>query len=236
MKIFYKSAILSACVLIGFNCIAQETCNVMMPSIAGKYEGECKRGKANGNGKAEGTDQYQGEFKDGFPNGKGTYQWKNGDAYVGVWLNGKRDGEGSMSYKKEGKADSLVTGFWKKDVYVGKFEKPYKIYSRSLQVTRTDVEFTPAKESEIIITLSNTTGNMPNLNGRITPKVKLGQISILKGSYIRLINVFDSNKQTSYKLESVIIPFRAKFRFGNQDVDAEFFESGTYLMNVSLNN
>ncbi|SKB73960.1 MORN repeat-containing protein [Daejeonella lutea] len=216
--------------------IAQENCKVLLSAIAGKYEGECKKGNANGVGKAEGIDQYQGEFKDGLPHGTGTYSWKNGDSYVGKWSNGKRDGDGIMKIKKKDGADSLLTGVWKKDLYLGKTDKPFKVYARTLQVTRADIEYKMTDENAIILTLSNTTGNVPSLNGQIAIKATLGQIAISQGSYTRVLNVSETAKQLTYKLDNVIFPFRAKFRFGNQEIDALFSEKGVYTMNVVLNN
>ncbi|HUH34047.1 MAG TPA: hypothetical protein VLZ28_08825, partial [Daejeonella sp.] len=205
-------------------------------ALSGSYDGECKKGKANGNGKAQGTDQYEGEFKDGLPNGEGVYQWKNGDTFSGAWIAGKRSGKGDMTFKRAGKTDSLVTGFWKRDVFAGKFEKPYQVMSRTLQVTKSDVKFEASPIREVVIVLSNTTGNMPTLGGRITAKAVLGEVNVSKGSYTRLMNLYDNNKNTGYKLENVTFPFRAKFRFGSQEVDVEFFEAGKFALEVTLNN
>lgn len=236
MKVLSRGVLLAMIVFLSFQTFAQETCKVLMPSIAGKYQGDCKKGNANGIGKAEGVDLYEGQFKDGLPSGTGTYLWKNGDSYEGSWSNGKRDGEGKMTYKKKGNADSVVAGIWKKDSYIGKNLKPYKVYSRTLQVSRSEVEYKPSKEGEIIVSLSNTTGNMPLINGQITPKVTLGQVVISQGSYTRILTVSDTARQISYKLENVLFPFRAKFRFGNQEVDVLFSEYGSYTMDVVLNN
>jgi hypothetical protein len=236
MKSLYRYLLIASCIFVSQTGFAQESCKVLMPSIAGSYEGGCKKGKASGEGKAEGTDQYLGEFKDGVPHGKGIYRWKNGNFYDGEWANGRKDGNGGMAYKREGKTDSVVTGYWRKDVYMGKHEKPFKIYNRTSQVSKLEVKFAPSPVKEIQILLSNTTGNMPNLNGTISPKAILNDIAIAVGSYARIINQFETNKQTSYKLESVIFPFRAKFRIGGQEVDVEFLEEGKYTLDIGLNN
>lgn len=236
MKIFYRYSFIIAGWLITQTAAAQETCKVLMPSIAGVYEGDCKKGKANGSGKSEGTDQYLGEFKDGLPHGKGVYRWKNGDFYEGEWANGKKDGDGGMAYKRNGKADSVITGFWKKDAYLGKNEKPFKIHNRSLQVSKSDVKFTASAVKEITILLSNTTGNVPTMGGQISAKATLTDLSIARGTYVRMVNLFETNKQTAYKLEDVSFPFRAKFRIGNQEVDVEFLEDGKYTLDIALNN
>ena len=236
MKTFVFCCLLLAATFAMQSGYAQESCKVLMAGISGQYEGECRKGKASGKGKAEGTDLYIGEFKEGLPHGKGTYRWKNGDFYEGEWANGKKQGTGGMSIKRSGKTDSVITGFWKKDTYIGKHEKPFKIINRTQQVTKADVTFFRAKEREITLLLSNTTGNTPTLNRGVTPKVALTDIVIVTGSYLRLVDLFDGNKQTAYKLDKVTFPFRAQFKIGNQEVDVEFFEEGKYTFEIVLNN
>ena len=41
-----------------------------------------------------------------------------------------------MTYKIQGKADSVVEGYWKKDVYIGKYEYPYKVFTKTKKVTK----------------------------------------------------------------------------------------------------
>ena len=41
------------------------------------------------NGDEEKDIKYVGEFKDGIPNGQGTFTWKNGHKYVGEWKDGR---------------------------------------------------------------------------------------------------------------------------------------------------
>ena len=70
------------------NIIAQHTdCLIKVKELQGTYEGECKKQKADGKGKAVGEDTYEGEFKEGFPNGTGKYSWKNGNWYTGSFKN-----------------------------------------------------------------------------------------------------------------------------------------------------
>ena len=92
-------------------------CRVMVDDIAGSYEGECLKGKAHGQGKAIGKDTYEGEFKKGYPDGKGTYTWINGDYFVGEFVKGEREGEGKMVYASVN-ADSVQSGYWEEDVLV----------------------------------------------------------------------------------------------------------------------
>jgi hypothetical protein len=69
-------------------------CKVLEPDLKGRYEGECKGGLAQGNGKAQGRDRYEGAFRNGLPEGRGLYVWKEGDNYEGDFVAGRRTGEG----------------------------------------------------------------------------------------------------------------------------------------------
>ena len=91
------------------------------------YEGSCKKGLAHGEGTAEGSlGKYVGEFKKGFPHGQGKLQYKSltGSSesyYEGEWVRGMREGEGTYYHS----SDSVLTGFWKDDKYIGLYEKDY---------------------------------------------------------------------------------------------------------------
>jgi hypothetical protein len=100
------------------NLIAQEQCKVLKPEISSSYIGKCKKGLADGKGKSIGKDTYEGQFKEGWPWGKGTYTWANGDTYTGDWEKGLRDGEGDFTFKVNEK-DTVVSGLWENDRYKG---------------------------------------------------------------------------------------------------------------------
>tara|TARA_R110001583_G_scaffold43208_1_gene137439 strand:+ start:10270 stop:10947 length:678 start_codon:yes stop_codon:yes gene_type:complete len=107
-------------VLIGFtSAVAQEKAKVLQPNLAKIYQGETKKGLAHGEGEAQGIDSYIGNFKKGYPQGKGTYTWNNGDFYIGNWYKGQRNGEGEYHTKFENR-DTIYAGIWKKDKYIGK--------------------------------------------------------------------------------------------------------------------
>jgi hypothetical protein len=116
----------------GMIAIAQDTkeCKVLQAELSGEYKGECKKGLAHGIGEATGTDRYTGSFKKGYPNGKGIYYYSSGAVYEGSFLNGKRHGQGKLSFSNEGE---LITeeGLWEKDNYIGK--KPEPAYEITLK-------------------------------------------------------------------------------------------------------
>lgn len=109
-----------------------DSCKVLLGKISGKYAGNCLNGLANGKGKSIGEDTYFGTFKDGLPDGKGKYLYKNGDIFNGYWKNGQKDGKGKFEYNLNGKKCVLI-GYWKNDEYVGVTEHgiSYRVTSSS---------------------------------------------------------------------------------------------------------
>lgn len=117
-----KQFLLVFILLASISLYAQDSCKVLVPALKGSYTGGCKKGLAQGQGKAEGIDSYEGSFRKGFPNGTGTYRWSTGEIYIGEWKMGKRDGEGSYTFKVENR-DTTVIGLWKNDIYAGPIVK-----------------------------------------------------------------------------------------------------------------
>jgi hypothetical protein len=142
---------------IGCNVFAQTTeCIVNKSSISGTYTGDCKKGLAHGKGVAQGIDRYEGQFIKGLPNGTGTYRWASGIYYEGEWKDGLREGEGKMVYP-----DSVVTGFWKEDKYLGKkVIAPYKIVT-SMSVSRSTIMKAQDKNSAVKIRIKQ--GGLDNI-------------------------------------------------------------------------
>ena len=129
--------------------LLQDQCTVLMESIAGTYEGDCKKGLAHGYGKTVGMDTYEGEFKKGLPHGKGTYSWRNGDVYNGEWSKGKMDGKGELLKFREKENDLMISGYWLEGEYVGISKYPYKVISKSLTVRRVRFKRINADEKTI---------------------------------------------------------------------------------------
>lgn len=131
MKSLFKVSGMLLMAFVSVSLSGQETCKVLMPSIAGKYVGECNKGLADGSGEATGEDFYAGGFAKGLPDGKGKYIWKSGATYEGEWKKGLRNGNGIYVSKYAGK-DSILNGIWKEDRFVGaKRMDPYVIEYRN---------------------------------------------------------------------------------------------------------
>ena len=74
-------------------------------AIGGKYVGEYKDGKPHGQGTATNANgnKLVGEFKDNKANGQGTFTFANGDKYVGEFKDDKRHGQGTETSVKGNK-------------------------------------------------------------------------------------------------------------------------------------
>jgi hypothetical protein len=126
--LLFCSIMISGCFTAAWS---QTDCKVLKPGIDSTYTGDCKQGLANGQGTAHGIDSYTGEFKKGLPDGNGTYTWKNGDKYEGQWKKGLREGTGKYTVMYEGR-DSVLTGIWQSDNYIGEESiPPYAIRFRN---------------------------------------------------------------------------------------------------------
>ena len=113
-------------------------CKVLLDSLKGSYDGDCKSGKASGNGKAVGINSYEGEFKNGLPEGKGKYTWSNGDYYYGSWKKGQKEGKGELhQFDKEKKTWYRVIG--KKTITGASMNIPMLITNVTTEIGRVQV-------------------------------------------------------------------------------------------------
>jgi len=223
-------------VLLLFSFAAySQTCEVDKESLKGTYTGDCKKNKAHGKGKAVGIDTYEGEFKNGIPDGQGTYTWSNKNVFEGKYLKGLREGKGKMILKREGAQDSVIEGFWKKDAYIGKNEKPWIVHGKTGSVRDVEVEYTPDPLARIKVVVSNTTGGAQTSSGATMPRYTVDNVQVLKGHYERLTSLESHLKSTETTIIEVIFPFRIKLNIGTEEVELEFFESGSYIVNISIN-
>jgi len=106
-----KSIVLILGIILSITVFSQNDCSVLMPELAGQYRGECKKGLADGDGSATGTDTYQGTFRKGYPHGFGVYTYSNGSTYIGSFKKGIRDGYGLMNDLSSG-TRVMYYGLW----------------------------------------------------------------------------------------------------------------------------
>ena len=208
-------------------------CKVLLDSLKGTYVGECKNGKANGTGKAVGTNTYDGEFKNGMPEGKGKYTWSNGDYYYGSWKKGQKDGKGELHHFENG-TERRTAGYWKKDNYRGEYENPYVITNVTPDVGRVQVEKMSDKEAAVTVTVESlATGASLNRNTFQTTTIMTAH-QVTRGQYVsKSSNALTNKEITTFR--GVIFPFRCTFNFGNSIVEIEFFDKGAWNVMIPIN-
>ena len=206
-------------------------CKVLVDSLKGTYTGECKKGLANGTGKAVGINTYDGEFKSGYPEGKGKYTWTNGNYYYGGWKKGLKDGKGELHHFEDGK-ESLITGYWKKDNYRGEYENPYVITNVTTEVGRVQVTNMNEKENSIAVTVESL--NTQSSPSSFQASTVMTNFQVTRGQFIsKSSNALTNKEITTFR--GVIFPFRCSFYFGNSIVEIEFFDKGAWDVIVPIN-
>jgi hypothetical protein len=120
-----------------------------MPEIDSIYQGKCKKGLAHGTGTAIGKDSYTGKFKKGWPDGRGVYTWSGGEVYDGYFNQGLRDGQGTYRFVVNGK-DTLLTGIWKEDVYIGAKPKKPKV-KQQISIDRYNIRKNSDMQNRVLI-------------------------------------------------------------------------------------
>ena len=230
-----KKSFLFIFVLLYAAGVTAQDCLVDIESLKGTYTGECKKGKANGKGKAAGIDRYEGDFKAGLPDGTGTYRWSNGNEFTGEFVKGLKQGKGKLTWKRDNNKDSVITGFWKKDVYAGLYEFSYTIISKSKMVTETEVEYKKDDFNRITFFITNTSGGAGMVEGNEMPKLKVDEVHAMTGAYGRLTVNDNHVKKTESIIDDVRFPFRMKAIIGNEEVEIEFREAGSYTISLRIN-
>ena len=216
------------------NRLYAQNCKVLEPSIAGIYTGDCKSGKADGLGKSIGQFTYEGSFKAGYPDGIGYLFDSAGNTFKGSFKKGKKDGEGVAHMTTNLGRDSILTGFWKKGVYVGLFEYPYKLINKTFMVSAATIDFdapTPPY-STIEISMESVSGGAYNVHGEI-PKPTLTEAIFQRGSYQGMMPVTNQQKRNTYIFQNVIFPAYVLFKIGAEEVQIEFNEAKNYKVFVT---
>lgn len=193
-----------------------QECKVLMKSISGSYQGDCKRGKADGEGTAKGEDTYSGEFRKGLPHGKGIYTWKDGKVYEGGFDKGEKEGEGKLTIAP----DSVVTGFWKKDAYVGLFENPYRKIDKSANVSS--------------YTINKVQDDINNL--RFYVRVNQEQQDYPGFSFVVHSGRYQTqiNNNDFVELTNVTFPIKLKANYGRDFIEIEIFQPGLWEIRTDI--
>lgn len=203
---------------------AQSDCKVLLDKIAGHYEGDCRKGLANGNGTAKGEDTYVGEFKKGLPDGTGTYTYANGDIYEGEFNKGEKDGKGKMSILQDDGTYKVQTGFWDDDEYVGEYENPYEVQHKSpgiLSVRINKTENTAGDGDALFIEISN--------KGRIqqSPDFTLNETAGI------MMSRYPSGMDTKIIISQ--FPFGFSLNYMGESTDILINQQGSWKIRIDFN-
>jgi hypothetical protein len=229
-----QSFVFLAFFLICLAVFAQD-CVVEPALLKGTYAGDCKKGRASGKGKASGTDTYEGDFKSGKPEGRGVYSWPNGNVFTGQFIGGMKEGKGKLTYKRENAKDSIIEGYWKKDQYIGEYEHPYTIIHKSKAVTDVEIEYRQDAFNKITFYITNTSGGAQLADGKELPKIKVDEIQAIKGNFGRISFNETHVKKTETVIDDIGFPFRFKAIMGNEEIELEFRQTGSYIINLRIN-
>jgi hypothetical protein len=211
-----------------------QNCTVMTEALKGTYDGGCKNEKADGTGTAKGEDSYTGEFKNGYPEGKGKYTWKNGDWFEGEWKKGSREGHGAMHYAEKDPADSMA-GFWKKDKYIGKYEKPYNVLYKTRDVGNIAVTKENDRDKEILFTIKSESGGAVHMQGQMD-KVAITNVQVENGTFLTQFDDNSNPKTSMTTLRNVTFPIKLKITMSSEDVlEIELLEEGKYNITFKVN-
>jgi len=206
MKLFRDATIICISLLINSNLKAQQdpSCKVVSEKLEGSYTGECKNGLANGKGEAKGAHRYVGTFKNGMPDGTGTYYYDESQYYEGGFQNGIKEGKGEMHFLKKGAADSVIKGYWSADEYRGKKYTTY-LFSTTETFDRTDINPSSSSGNTITIEIETTSGqpggNTPG--GNILMLVNLVSPS---SSILKMTSKFESSFKSTTTYELISFP------------------------------
>ena len=178
---------------------------------------------------------YVGDQKNGQPDGMGVLTDTSGSVFKGSFKKGKKEGYGELTYKTMYDRDTTLVGYWKKDQYIGIYEYPYKIISKSYMISNASITSEPANPSGNIIEVSveSVSGGTATLSGEM-PKPTLTEYTFNKGSFQEMFPRTNQQKRNIYIFQNVIFPIQAVFRFGGQDITVDFNETKNYKITVVL--
>ena len=100
--------------------------------------------------------------------------------------------------------DTTISGFWKKDRYIGEYDKPYYIYYSSSPINKIEAKLLRKGGDNISFTIRTLIGGVTTITG----------INVLAGSYNGK-NDMKMAITSITNLQQVQFPFRATFYFSN---------------------
>ncbi len=213
----------------GIEFTSAKDCEVLMESIVGVYDGECKKGLAEGTGTARGTDTYTGEFKKGLPDGQGRYIWENGNYYSGDFVKGAKEGYGELWVKREGKKDSLQAGYWFKDIFVGASNVPYKV-SHSSNIKNVMIEEITENGNEIMIVYSRSKRAVVAEGIRVVADQEVKPLSEFEYTVLRKVDFPFTGAKMDFRSQSLtnseIMEYHLEF---------DIFKKARWLITIELN-
>jgi len=215
--------------LLGFLMIAsgfsqaysQKNCTVLKPGIDSIYTGGCKQGLADGHGVASGIDNYTGEFKKGLPNGIGTYTWNTGEKYEGEWKKGLRYGTGTFTSKQYGR-DSIITGNWESDKYIGESIIPPFIIQYQSGISRVACVRTGDQPLRVYYKLTR--------GGSTSEHTSPISDLLLQGS-----SGNESGSSNNFGFDDVTFPFEGKIKFSAPSAFSSQGSQTAVTLNYELN-
>lgn len=229
-----KKIFLISASLFFINNIFSQDCEVLLASIQGKYTGACKNKKAEGAGKAEGTDTYEGNFKSGYPSGEGTYTYKNGDFFTGIFKKGIKEGKGEFHYKKGESADSIIKGYWKNDMYAGLWLHPYELAKSSGRFTRLDVKEDVSLGNNTLTITSQNVIKSNSLGSNLPPGLPvIKYFSVDIGSYEREERR-STDKSSTLILYGLKFPFHILVNYETDSFDLLLTKEGSWTVYSQL--
>ena len=215
--------LLSTSIIFTSDILAQD-CKVLLESISGSYEGDCKKGLANGKGTAKGTDTYTGEFKKGYPSGFGTYTWSNGEIFEGEFKKGLKEGKGKLTVMLPGGGTKDQEGYWLEDEYFGANKDPYRLQYRSPGVLSVRFSKTQNKtddHSALFIEVLH--------QGKLQPTANF-DLSVRMGSFTAMFH--ESN---STKVQVNTFPFGFTLNYMGESVQIDVNHDTSWKISIDFN-
>lgn len=192
--------------------LGQYDCKVLVENLQGQYNGECRKGLANGEGSAKGVDSYVGKFKKGYPHGFGVYTFANGSNYIGNFNKGKKDGYGLLNTLKEDGSVIQDYGLWMAGSLIGPNDAKalFRVKSRKgIRVVNPKLTRDEATKSQVWINFQ--------VNGVPDKSVVIRSAEISSGKFI---DTEDRTLNTQVYFDDVTefpVTFKIKYQISKSD-------------------